>query len=314
MKLKEMILKQPVMNRVLYSLVPLLIFSVYLYGWRSVAVVAVSNLAAFGTEYLFLRQKKGKVSMAVFVTGSLLALTLPPTIPLWMAALGSVVAVAFGKMVFGGFGANIFNPAILGRTFVYVSFPQQMTVMWAQPYLSSAFPGGLVRWSVEPALRTGATILGQFRAGQEVTRTWLDTFLGFEAGSLGETSALLIILAGVYLLASKTAKWIPLVATLASIVLFSLVFYPAENPLLLLCAGGALFGIVFMVTDPISQPKTNVALWIYGILIGFLTVFIRRFSLFAEGFMFALLIVNALMPIIEHALKALPHKKVTRGK
>jgi len=269
-KLQTLILKQPVMNRVLFSLVPLLLFSVFIYGWRCVAVVLVSNLAAFGTEYLFIRHKKGgKVSMAVFVTGSLLALTLPPTIPLWMAALGSVVAVAFGKMVFGGFGANLFNPAILGQS----------------------------------------------RAGQAITTTWQNTWLGFEAGSLGETSALLIILAGIYLLATKSAKWIPMLATLGGILLFSLMFYPGQNPLFLLGAGGALFGIVFMVTDPISQPKTNPALWIYGGLTGFLTVFIRRYSLFAEGFMFALLITNSLMPIIEHGLKALTSKKaVAHGK
>ncbi len=314
MKAKDLVLKQPVMNKVLYGLCPLLAFSVYLYGWRAAVVVLVSNLAAFGTEYLFIRKKKGgKVSMAVFVTGSLLALTLPPTIPLWMAALGSVVAIAFGKMVFGGFGANLFNPAILGRTFIYVSFPQQMTVSWVRPF--QAFPGGLLRWGADPALQTGATILGQSRAGETVTTSWLDTFLGFEAGSLGETSALLIILAGIYLLISKSAKWIPMLATLVSILISSLVLYPGENPLFLLCAGGALFGIVFMVTDPISQPKGNPALWIYGVLTGFLTVFIRRYSLFAEGFMFALLIANSLMPIIEYGLKALSSKKaVASGK
>ena len=316
MKLQTLILKQPVMNRVLYSLVPLLLFSVFIYGWRCVAVVLVSNLAAFGTEYLFIRHKKGgKVSMAVFVTGSLLALTLPPTIPLWMAALGSVVAVAFGKMVFGGFGANLFNPAILGRTFVYVSFPQQMTVAWVKPFLAADWPGGFARWSAGSAMQTGATILGQSRAGQAITTTWQNTWLGFEAGSRGETSALMIILAGIYLLATKSAKWIPMLATLGGILLFSLMFYPGQNPLFLLGAGGALFGIVFMVTDPISQPKTNPALWIYGGLTGFLTVFIRRYSLFAEGFMFALLITNSLMPIIEHGLKALTSKKaVAHGK
>lgn len=315
MKLQTLILKQPVMNRVLYSLIPLLLFSVYIYGWRSAAVVLVANLAAFGTEYLFVRNKKGgKVSMAVFVTGSLLALTLPPSIPLWMAAVGSVVAVAFGKMVFGGFGANLFNPAILGRTFVYVSFPQQMTVEWVKPFLAADFPGGFTRWGADTAMRTGATILNQSRAGQTFSTTWLDTFLGFEAGSLGETSALLIILAGIYLLATKSAKWIPMLATLGGVLIFSFILYPGENPLFLLCAGGALFGIVFMVTDPISQPKTNPALWIYGGLTGFLTVFIRRYSLFAEGFMFALLIANSLMPIIEHGLNALKPKKAAHGK
>ncbi|MBW6514381.1 MAG: RnfABCDGE type electron transport complex subunit D [Candidatus Syntrophosphaera sp.] len=309
----ERILKQSIMNRVLYALLPVMLFGIYLYGWRVAVMVLISNLAAFATEYLFVYKKKGgKVSMAVFVTGSLVALSLPPTLPFWIAALGSVVAIAFGKMVFGGFGTNIFNPAILGRTFVYVSFPQQMTVEWARPWLPADFPGGFIRWGVDSAMHTGATILGQFRLGNQVTYSLKDTFLGFEPGSIGETSALLIILAGIYLLATKTAKWVPMLSTLLSITLFSFIFYPSQNPLFLLFTGGALFGIVYMVTDPVSQPKGNPALWIYGLLIGFLTVFIRRYSLFAEGFMFALLLTNAFMPIIEHGLKVLQKKEVPK--
>ena len=308
--MRELFLKQALMNRVLYALAPLTLFSVYLYGWRSLAVALVSNLAAFVTEYLFIRKKKGgKVSMAVFVTGTLLALTLPPSIPLWMPALGAVVAIAFGKMVFGGFGTNIFNPAILGRTFIYVSFPQQMTVAWLKPWLPQDFPGGFAHWGVSEVMRTGATILGQLKSASPVAYSLKDTFLGFEAGSLGETSALLIILAGIFLLATKTAKWIPMLATLLSVGLFNLIFFPGQNPLFLLCTGGALFGIVFMVTDPVSMPKGNPALWIYGLLVGFLTVFIRRFSLFAEGFMFALLLGNAFMPIVEYGLKSLPARE-----
>jgi len=162
--MSDRILKQAIMNRVLYALVPLVLFGVYLFGLRVLAVLAISNLTAFLTEYLFIRNKKnGKVSMAVFVTGSLLALTLPPTIPLWIAAVGSIIAVTFGKMVFGGFGLNMFNPAILGRTFVYISFPQQMTITWLKPYAISAFPGGLIRWTTAPVMKTSATILGQIR-------------------------------------------------------------------------------------------------------------------------------------------------------
>jgi Na+-transporting NADH:ubiquinone oxidoreductase subunit B len=306
----ERLLKQPIMNRVLYALAPALLLSVYLYGWRVLAVVAAANLAAVLTEYLFIYKKKGgKVSMAVFVTGTLLAMSLPPTIPLWISAVGAVVAVAFGKMVFGGFGTNIFNPAILGRTFVYVSFPQQMTVSWLKPWLPADFPGGFIHWGGDSSMLTGATILGQSRLGLPITTSFLETFLGFESGSLGETSALLIILGGVYLLLTKTAKWQPMASTLLSLLAFSLIFYPAQNPLFLLMTGGALFGIVYMTTDPVSQPKGKLALWIYGVLVGFLTVFIRRFSLFAEGFMFALLLANAFMPIIEYGLARLPGKE-----
>jgi Na+-transporting NADH:ubiquinone oxidoreductase subunit B len=300
----ERILKQQIMIRVLYALIPIVIFSVYLFGLRVLAVVAIANLAAYYTEFLFVRNKKpGKVSMAAFVTGTLVALTLPPTIPLWISALAAVISIAFGKMVFGGFGANIFNPAILGRTFVYISFPNQMTISWVKPYLWSDFPGGLLRWQANPSMRTGATILNHYRATSISLHSFSEAFSGFVPGSIGETSALLIILAGAYLIFTRTAKWQPMLATLISVTLFSFIFYPQMNPLYFLVSGGAMFGIVYMVTDPISCPKGKWAIWIYGLLIGFLTVFIRRYSLFAEGFMFALLLTNAFMPLIEYGLE-----------
>lgn len=301
--LKDRIMKQTVMNRVLYALVPLLVFSIYLFGIRVLAIVLISNLAAFLTEYLFIRNKKnGKVTMAVFVTGTLLALTLPPTIPFWIAAVGSIVAVTFGKMVFGGFGLNMFNPAILGRTFVYISFPQQMTIQWLKPYTMSDFPGGLIRWTATPMMKTGATILSQIRNTGTTEYSLSNAFWGTVPGSLGETSAFLIIFAGIYLIITKTAKWQPMVATTLSLVISGLIFYPQQNPLFILVTGGALFGVVYMTTDPVSQAKGKLAIWIYGILIGFLTVFIRKFSLFYEGMMFAILIVNAFMPMIEYGL------------
>ncbi|MCK9557438.1 MAG: RnfABCDGE type electron transport complex subunit D [Candidatus Cloacimonetes bacterium] len=305
----ERIMKQQMMNRVLYSLIPITLFAIYLFGWRVLAIVAVANIAAFISEYLFVRSKKaGKVSMAAFVTGSLVALTLPPSIPLWMSALAAVISIVFGKMVFGGFGANIFNPAILGRTFVYISFPNQMTISWLKPYVMSDFPGGFARWTVESSMQTGATILNSFRASGEAMYSMRESLFGFVSGSAGETSALLIILAGIYLIVTKTAKWQPMLATLLSLTLFTWLFYPSENPLYLILSGGALFGTVFMVTDPVSSPKGNWGIWIYGLLIGFLTVFIRRFSLFAEGFMFALLLTNAFMPLIEYCLEKVGRK------
>jgi len=290
------------MNRVLYSLIPLLIFAIYLFGFRVLAVVLVANLFGYLTEYLFIYKKKGaQVSMAVFVTSTLVAMTLPPGIPLWISAVAAIVSIAFGKMVFGGFGTNMFNPAILGRTFVYISFPNQMTVSWTTPF--NGFPGGFAYWSGGKAFETGATILNQHRLGIENVYGFKDAFLGFISGSLGETSALLIIFAAVYLIATKTAKWQPMLGTALSILLFNLIFYPGQNPLFFLVSGGAMFGIVFMTTDPVSQPKGKLALWIYAVLIGFFTVFIRRFSLFAEGFMFALLLTNSFMPLIEYGIE-----------
>ncbi|PKN72095.1 MAG: NADH:ubiquinone oxidoreductase, Na translocating, B subunit [Candidatus Cloacimonetes bacterium HGW-Cloacimonetes-3] len=300
----ERILKQQIMNKVLYSLVPLMLFAIYLFGWRVLAVVAVANIFAYITEYLFIYKKKGgKVSMAAFVTATLVAMTLPPTIPLWISAVAAIISIAFGKMVFGGFGTNMFNPAILGRTFVYISFPNQMTISWIKPF--TGFPGGFSFWSNSKAMETGATILNQQRMGVVGLHSLTDAFTGIVPGSLGETSALLIILSGLYLIFSKTAKWQPMLGTAASILIFNAIFYPASNPLYFLFSGGAMFGIVFMTTDPVSQPKGKISLWIYAVLIGFLTVFIRRFSLFAEGFMFALLLANSFMPLIDYGVESL---------
>lgn len=303
-------MKQPVMNRVLYSLLPLTFLGIYLFGWKVLFIVVISNIAAYVTEYMFIAKKPGgKVTMAVFVTGSLIALTLPPTIPLWIAAVGSVIAVMFGKMVFGGFGLNLFNPAILGRTFIYISFPQQMTISWLKPYTIEQFPGGFVRWLGEPAMRTSATILGNLRNSGVTEYNIIYSFWGFIPGSMGETSAFLIILAGIYLIVTKTAKWQPMLATALSLLSFNFLFYRNFNPLFALVIGGALFGVVFMTTDPVSQAKGKTAIWIYGVMIGFLTAFIRKYSLFYEGMMFAILLTNAFMPIIEFGLDKLKPQK-----
>ncbi|MBI9032107.1 RnfABCDGE type electron transport complex subunit D [bacterium] len=304
--MKNIILKQAMMNKVLYALIPSIILSVFLFGWRSLVVILFTNVIAFLTEFLFIRKKpNGKVSMAVFVTGTLLAMTLPPTIPLWIAGVGAVIAVAFGKMVFGGFGMNIFNPAIVGRTFIYVSFPQQMTIDWVKPFTS--LPGGFANYMNSLDMRTSATILSSSKLGQTSDYNLWNAFTGIIPGSLGETSALLIILGAIYLVITKTAKWQPMIATLVSLYLFNVIFYGFNDALYYVLSGGALFGIAYMVTDPVSQAKTKNGLWIYGILIGFLTVFIRKYSLFSEGFMFAILLANTFMPIIEFYLN--PKKK-----
>ena len=300
-----MILKQKMMNKVLYALIPIIIFAIFLYGWRILMVILISNIFAFLTEYMFIRKKKfGKVSMAAFVTGSLLALTLPPTIPFWMAAVGSIVAISFGKMVFGGFGMNVFNPAIVGRTFIYISFPNAMTMQWLQPL--TKFPAGFTVWQ-NSNLITTATPMIELNNSAKITEL-PQLFLGTISGSMGETSAILILLAGIYLIITKTAKWQPMLSVLISFALFTSIFY-GINPLSFMLSGGLMFGAVFMITDPVSMPKDKIAIWIYGLLVGFLTVFIRKFSLFTEGFMFALLLSNIFMPIIEFALKQIKVKK-----
>ncbi len=300
-----MILKQKMMNKVLYALIPIILFAIFLYGWRILLVILISNIFAFLTEYLFIRKKKfGKVSMAAFVTGTLLALTLPPTIPFWIAAVGSIVAISFGKMVFGGFGMNVFNPAIVGRTFIYISFPNAMTMQWLRPF--TKFPAGFTVWH-NPSMITTATPMIEYNNSTKLTEL-PQLFLGTISGSMGETSAILIFLAGIYLIITKTAKWQPMLSVLISFTLFTSIFY-GTNPLPFILSGGLMFGMIFMITDPVSMPKDKTAIWIYGLLVGFLTVFIRKFSLFTEGFMFALLLGNIFMPIIEFGLKQIKMKK-----
>ncbi|MDY6915180.1 MAG: RnfABCDGE type electron transport complex subunit D, partial [Candidatus Cloacimonadota bacterium] len=202
--------------------------------------------------------------------------------------------------VFGGFGMNPFNPAMVGRTFIYVAFANEMTVNWLRPF--SKFPGGFAVWQKVENL-TSATPMINFRDTGELAEV-SKLFLGIIPGSIGETSAILIVLIGAYLIWTKTAKWQPMVATLLSFAIFTLLLY-GSNPLPFILSGGLMFGVVFITTDPVSMPKNKTSIWIYGFLIGFLTVLIRKYSLFVEGFMFAILITNTFMPIIEIGISKL---------
>lgn len=300
---KDMFMKQKVMNRVLYALIPIIIYAVYRFGWRVIAVIAVTNIFSVLMEYLFVRgQKSGKISGAVWVTGTLLALILPSTIPLWMAAVGAVVAISLGKMVFGGFGMNPFNPALVGRIFLFISFPKYMGTQWSQPF--TGFPGGFGSWANPEAL-TAATRINEMSENGVSGLGAL--FVGNIPGCIGEISSLLIILGALYLIFTKTAKWQPMIGGIVSFLLFSYIFY-GTNPLYYLFAGGVMFGMVFMITDPVSMPKHKTVIWINSILVGLLTVVIRKFSSFPEGFMFALLLGNTFSPIIEYAFNSKSRK------
>ena len=297
--LKKLFMKQKIMDRVIYALIPIIFYGIYRFGWRVLAAVIVSNLFAALTEYLFVKNKKaGKISGAVWVTGTLLALIVPPVLPLWMVALGAIVAISFGKMVFGGFGMNVFNPAIVGRIFLFVTFPQQMGATWLKPF--SGFPGGFGAWS-NPRAITAATQIVDI--GSQNQAGFIDMFLGNIAGCTGEISTLLILLAAIYMLFTKTAKWQPMLAGTLSFLLFSFLL-TGSNPFTYFVAGGVAFGMVFMITDPVSMPKDKRVIWINAILVGFLTVAIRQYSNFDEGFMFALLLGNTFSPIMDYAFKA----------
>ena len=302
---KSLIMKQKVMSQVVYALIPIAVFSVYLFGWRSLSILAVVNIAGFLSEYIFAKIYKKQVSTAVFVTNFLFALSLPPAIPYWIAVVGIVFGVVFGKMVFGGFGRNVFNPAISGRAFVYISFGAPMTSGFVLP--ASGFPGGFAQWLAGADAVSRATPLLELNSGGGVPL--LNLVTGLSAGSLGETSAVLIILGGIFLIAKKAANFrIILSGLLGYLVMQSALFFggveAAINPLTGLFCGSLLYGLVFMATDPISSSQTtDGGRWIYGAVIGILISLIRVFSIWIEAVTFAILLANMFAPLLDHVLK-----------
>jgi Na+-transporting NADH:ubiquinone oxidoreductase subunit B len=308
--------RQKLMTRVVFSLLPLLAFSIYLFGWRTLLLLAVVIITGVAAEYVVMRLVTGdktKVTESVLVSCLLFTLTLPPATPYWVAIVGIAFGIVFGKAAFGGFGKNIFNPALVGRCFIYISFPAYMTVSWSKPL--TAFPAGLVRYSGGIDVMTSATPMLDFK-NEDIRTATLDLFTGLIPGSLGETSALLILGAAVYLLVTKTASWRIMAGTAASFLIGSGILYVAgvveADPLFMLISGGFLFGTVFMTTDPVSAPSNDHAKWLYGILIGLLTLVIRSFSLFTEGIMFAILVANTFAPLMDRQLKLISsRKKVT---
>ena len=311
---RKLIQWQPPMVRVLYALTPAVIASVYFFGWRSLVILAISNLVGFLTEYLFLRPRQEPVTSAVFVTNFIFALSLPPTIPYWMAAVGILFGVLFGKMVFGGFGKNVFNPAMVGRAFLYISFAVQLTARWVEPF--RGFPGGFVRYAADAVSQ--ATPLAQQAAGSGAPGSgapWLSLLLGNVSGSLGETSAVLLILGGLYIIWKKAAAWQIVLGGLAGFLVTQTAFWllgisGAVMPLYALLGGSFVYGVLFVITEPVSASQTtNQGRWIYGTFFGVLVVLIRIFSAWAAAVMFATLLANMFAPILDYMIKQRKQKR-----
>lgn len=338
-------MKQPIMFRVLLALLPVGVSAVYFFGWRVAAVWCVCTAAGLATEYLTARARNAPVSSACLVTCTLYGLSLPPTIPFWIAAVGVVVGILFGKEVFGGFGRNFVNPAILGRAFVYVSFPVDMTARFVPAF--EGFPGGFARWSfasldrLPAALRdAGQTVADavsqaspmwvQREHGIAVTERavdWHELLLGsiggtwtagdntqiLSAGSAGEGCALLIAAAGIYLLVTKTANWRLMLGAFTGVIVANLLLRNVMGfsgaggvpPLYLnLLAGTTMYVGVFMITDPVSAPKKRPAMIAYGLLIGFMIVFLRWRGVFVAAATFSVLLGNLIGPWLDIAATA----------
>ncbi len=333
---KPAFLKQKNMLRVLYALAPVALVAIYYFGWRVAALLLVSAAACFCTEWLMAVRRNGKISYACFVTAALYALSLPPTTPFWIVTVGAVVGILFGKEVFGGFGKNVFNPAVVGRAFVYVCFPIELTARFV-PALGG-FAGGFAKWSFRSLhaapSHLAAAGLSVADAVTAATPMWARRDFGFSAdllslltghisglfdsagtsralaaGSSGETCAIAIAIGALYLLITKTAQWRLMVSTLAGAVLLNvalrnLLGIEAVPPVgFTMLSGGLLYAAAFMVTDPVSAPKQALSQWIYGIFIGIMIVFFRYKAVFAGGVGFAILLGNMLSPSLDLWLK-----------
>ena len=298
------------MRTVLLSLTPIIIFSVYNYGLRVLLLLVAVTIAGTAAEYLWEKHYGNKPSEAIFVTCILYTMTLPPSIPFWIAIIGILFGVIFGKMAFGGFGRNVFNPALVGRAFIYINFPNPMTIVWNEA--ASGFPGGFTKYLTAgiDAVSEATPMIHYNYTGRITDLSSL--FLGNIPGAIGESFKILIILAAIYLIYTKTASWEIMLGCLIGFLstgTLMYLFYDGINPIYGMMMGGFLFGTVFMATDPISAAKTKKGKWIFGIIIGVVTVLIRALSLFNGGMMFAILMGNTFAPIIDYFIKEAENKK-----
>ena len=297
-----------IMWSVVLSLVPIMAAALWFFGISAVLVIGAATIGALATERAFGPRGTLRDGSAM-ITGLLLGLTLPAGLPMWMAFLGGAFSIGFGKLIFGGLGQNVFNPALLGRAFLQAAFPVALTTWpvpgerWWQPLGDNlALPLMSAR---APDVVTGATPLGLMKFERQGTAV-MDLMLGTTGGSLGETAGLLILLCGVYLALRKHLNWRIPASILLTVALFAgglhlldAARFPSAQ--FMLFSGGLMLGAVYMATDMVTSPVTNRGAWIFGIGIGFLVVVIRIWGGLAEGVMYAILLMNALVPFINRA-------------
>ncbi|GAB6394886.1 MAG: electron transport complex subunit D [Bacteroidales bacterium] len=290
------------MYGVVIALIPAFLVSLYWFGLGALIVTAVSVLSCVLIEYLIqrflLKSKPSIKDGSAILTGVLLAFNVPSNLPVWIIIIGALAAIGIGKMPFGGLGNNIFNPALVGRVFLLISFPAQMTT-WPLPgKLPTTYTDG----------ETGATLLSLINESAAPLPSYADMLLGNMGGSLGEVSAVALLLGFAYLLIRKIITWHIPVAVTGAVAVFTGIMYlidPAAyaNPLVHLLSGGLLLGAIFMATDYVTSPMSKKGMLIYGAGIGLLTSLIRLFGSYPEGVSFAILIMNAFTPLINNYIK-----------
>jgi len=321
--MKKVITVEQIMRNVVFALLPICVWSIYQFGLSAIALLFITVVSCLATESFFCWMSGRDNTLndfSVVITGLLLALTLPPGFPLWMAAVAGFVAVGLGKALFGGLGQNIMNPALVGRAFVQAAFPVAITT-WtpalapgrfqefipstlAVPFMSPVDTSDWVKSHSVDGF-TGATPMA-LQKFEQISVDTMDLLTGMVTGSAGETSAALIFVCGLYLAVRRMLDWRIPAAIFVGAILVSLplFLYRPEifpSPLFVLFSGGLMLGAIFMATDMVVSPMTPKGVWIYGLAIGVITVVIRTFGGLTEGVMYAILIANALSPLIASA-------------
>ena len=297
---------------VIIALIPTLLASIFYFGYGAIIVTTVSVLSCVLFEYLIqkfvFRKPVSITDLSAVVTGLLLAFNVPSNLPVFIIVIGAFVSIAVAKMTFGGLGNNPFNPALVGRVFMLISFPVQMT-SWPVPKgfatgYADAVTGATPLAIVKEGLKNGEPI--QQLVSQIPTPSQM--FLGNMGGSIGEVAAAALLIGLVYLLVKKIITWHIPVSVIGSIAVFTTILWlinPAKsmNPVFHLLAGGILLGAIFMATDYVTSPMNPKAMIIYGCGIGVLTVIIRVWGAYPEGVSFAILIMNAFVPLMNAYIK-----------
>jgi len=281
---------------VLVALTPAIVVSIYFFRMKAVILYVVSAVACVVFEAVLQRLMKRKVTVmdaSALVTGLLFAMNMPPSLPVWACIIGCFVAIGLAKQLFGGLGANIFNPALLGRAFLMAAFPTLMT-SWTKPITLNTV--------------TSATPLGMVKFSHNMNINYWDLSTGNVSGSLGETSAIALIIGGIYLLIRKTIDWRIPIAYGATIVIINSIAHFAQpdlyaGPIFHLLAGGFLLGAIYMATDPVTSPITKKGRWIFGAGCGLITMIIRLWGGLPEGVMYSILLMNAITPLLNRATR-----------
>ena len=323
-----------IMRNVVYALLPVVAFAVYSYGLAAALIITTAVASCVLTEHALGRYSGKAVTIndwSASITGIIYGLTLPPALPLWMVMVGGVIAIGLGKFLFGGLGCNAFNPALVGRAFLQAAFPVSLTTwspaftadrfltapatLFTLPFMTpdysqNVFTQHLISQNSVTGINTnaadaitGATPLSALKFDNIDTEP-LNLFLGLSNGSLGETCSLLILLCGLYLIARNMMNWRIPAGIFITVIIISSLFNLVDptryaGPGFMLFSGGLMFGAMFMATDMVASPITNLGCFIYGALIGSLVLVIRYWSGLPEGVMYAILFCNALSPHID---------------